>query len=178
MTPGDYGDPAFDGLLEHLRPSVQDHSGLRLSPTYSYFRMYKRGDVLARHRDRPACEISVTLDIGQKPLDPRPIYVQGEGEPCGAELKPAMGCFTAERSYSIGVTPTRERRWSVPALCRPGWAPCRSKIRWPPVADAAQSRRADSWQSRRRALNAANRAPRAVIFCRATLLPWPRWRQA
>jgi hypothetical protein len=37
MTPGDYGDPAFDGLLEHLRPSVQDHSGLRLSPTYSYF---------------------------------------------------------------------------------------------------------------------------------------------
>jgi hypothetical protein len=77
MTPGDYGDPAFDGLLEHLRPSVQDHSGLRLSPTYSYFRMYKRGDVLARHRDRPACEISVTLDIGQKPLDPRPIYVSG-----------------------------------------------------------------------------------------------------
>jgi hypothetical protein len=84
MTPGDYGDPAFDGLLEHLRPSVQDHSGLRLWPTYSYFRMYKRGDVLARHRDRPACEISVTLNIGQKPLDPWPIYVQGKGEPCSA----------------------------------------------------------------------------------------------
>jgi hypothetical protein len=91
MTPGDYGDPAFDGLLEHLRPSVQDHSRLRLSPTYSYFRMYKRGDVLARHRDRPACEISVTLNIGQQPLDPWPIYVQGEGEPCGAELKPGDG---------------------------------------------------------------------------------------
>jgi hypothetical protein len=91
MTPGDYGDPAFDGLLEHLRCFVQDHSGLRLLPTYSYFRMYKRGDVLARHRDRPACEISVTLNIGQKPLDPWPIYVQGDGEPRGAELKPGDG---------------------------------------------------------------------------------------
>jgi hypothetical protein len=48
-------------------------------------------DVLRRHRDRPACEISVTLNIGQKPLDPWPIYVQGEGEPHGAELKPGDG---------------------------------------------------------------------------------------
>jgi hypothetical protein len=90
-TPSDYGDPAFDGLLEYLRPRVQDHSGLRLLPTYSYFRLYKRGDVLRRHRDRPACEISVTLNIGQKPLDPWPIYVQGDGEPHGAELKPGDG---------------------------------------------------------------------------------------
>ena len=88
MTPGNYGDPAFDGLLEYLRPRVEDHSGLRLLPTYSYFRMYKRGDVLKRHRDRSACEISVTLNIGQQPLAPWPIYLQGEGEPCGAELKP------------------------------------------------------------------------------------------
>jgi len=65
MTPSGYGDPAFDGLLEHLRPRVESHPGLRLPPTYSHFRMYKRGDVLERHRDRPACEISVTLNIGQ-----------------------------------------------------------------------------------------------------------------
>ena len=91
MTPGGYGDPAFDGLLEYLRCSVQDYCGLRLLPTYSYFRMYKRGDVLARHRDRPACEISVTLNIGQKPLEPWPIHVQGEGEPRSVELKPGDG---------------------------------------------------------------------------------------
>jgi hypothetical protein len=88
MTPGLYGDQAFDGLLEYLRPRVQDHCGLRLLPTYSYFRIYKRGDVLHRHRDRPACEISVTINIGQKPLDPWPIYVEGEGEPRAAELRP------------------------------------------------------------------------------------------
>jgi hypothetical protein len=91
MTPGGYGDPAFDGLLEYLRPRVQDHCGLRLLPTYSYFRMYKRGDVLGRHRDRPACEISVTLNIGQKPLDPWPIYLQGDAEPHAAALKPGDG---------------------------------------------------------------------------------------
>ena len=88
-TPRDYGDAAFDGLLEYLRPRVEDHCGLRLVPTYSYFRMYKRGDALKRHRDRPACEISVTLNIGQKRLAPWPIYAQGEGEPAyGADLKP------------------------------------------------------------------------------------------
>ena len=57
-TPAGYGDPAFDGLLEYLRPRVEKHSGLRLLPTYSYFRLYKRGDVLRRHHDRKACEKS------------------------------------------------------------------------------------------------------------------------
>src|SRR5262245_33765173 len=58
-TPYAYGDPAFDGLLEYLRPRIEEHSGLHLSPTYSYFRLYKHGDILERHRDRPACEVSV-----------------------------------------------------------------------------------------------------------------------
>jgi hypothetical protein len=57
----------------------------------TYFRIYKRGDVLHRHRDRPACEISVTINIGQKPTDPWPIYVEGEGEPCAAGLRPCDG---------------------------------------------------------------------------------------
>ena len=49
-TPNGYGDPAFDGLLEYLRQKIEAHSGLALHPTYSYFRLYKRGDVLKRHR--------------------------------------------------------------------------------------------------------------------------------
>jgi hypothetical protein len=87
-TPADYGDPAFDGLLEYLRPQVERASGLRLLPTYSYFRLYKHGDVLKRHRDRPACEISVTLNIGQKPLDPWPIWVENQSERYAASLRP------------------------------------------------------------------------------------------
>ncbi len=87
-TPSGYGDPAFDGLLEHLRPRVEKRSGLSLHPTYSYFRFYKRGDVLRRHRDRPACEISVTLNLGQAPADPWPIYVERDSGPYAALLAP------------------------------------------------------------------------------------------
>jgi hypothetical protein len=33
-------------------------------PTYSYARIYANGDELKKHRDRPACEVSVTLHLG------------------------------------------------------------------------------------------------------------------
>lgn len=32
-------------------------------PTYTYTRIYSHGEVLNRHRDRPACEISITLNL-------------------------------------------------------------------------------------------------------------------
>jgi hypothetical protein len=83
-----YGDPAFDGLLEYLRPRVEEGSGLRLLPTYSLFRLYRHGDILKRHRDRPACEVSVTLNIGQAPGDPWPLYVEGDAGLYGALLSP------------------------------------------------------------------------------------------
>jgi len=87
-TPGGYGDPAFDGLLEYLRPRVEKSTSLALYPTYSYFRLYKRGDALKRHRDRPACEISISLNIGQTPSEPWPIYVERDAGPVAALLAP------------------------------------------------------------------------------------------
>jgi hypothetical protein len=86
-----YGDPAFDGLLEYLRPRIEGYSGLCLLPTYSYFRLYKHGDILKRHRDRPACEVSVSLNIGQLPSDVWPLYVEGNAGPYGALLSPGDG---------------------------------------------------------------------------------------
>ena len=56
----------MEALLETLLPRVEAESGMRLLPTYSYLRVYKRGDVLRRHTDRPACEMSVTLNLGSK----------------------------------------------------------------------------------------------------------------
>jgi hypothetical protein len=88
MTPSSYGDHAFEGLLEFVRPRIEAASGLRLLPTYAYFRIYKRGDVLRRHRDRPACEISVSLNIGQEPSVPWPLYVEREAGPVAADLTP------------------------------------------------------------------------------------------
>ncbi|MBO0716964.1 MAG: hypothetical protein J2P55_06475, partial [Rhizobiales bacterium] len=90
-TPAGYGDSTFDGLLEYLRPRIEESSGLSLLPTYSYFRLYKRGDALPRHRDRPACEISVSLNIGQKPSDPWPLFVESDRESYAALLNPGDG---------------------------------------------------------------------------------------
>ena len=88
-APRDYGDPAFDGLLEYLRPRVEKCTGLALHPTYSYFRLYKSGDVLPRHRDRPACEISVSLNVGQLPADqPWPLSVEAHDSVYQARLSP------------------------------------------------------------------------------------------
>lgn len=59
-----YGDALFDGLLEDLRPLVEEATGLKLNPTYSYARRYAPGDELKPHLDREACEISVTVTLG------------------------------------------------------------------------------------------------------------------
>src|SRR5579862_28574 len=106
-TPAAYGDPAFDGLLEYLRPQIEQRSSVALYPTYSYFRLYKRGDVLKRHRDRPACEISISLNLGQTPDDPWPIYVEKDGEPYRALLSPGdallyrgIDCFHWREAYA------------------------------------------------------------------------------
>jgi hypothetical protein len=105
-SPYGYGDAAFDGLLEYLRPRIEGHSGLRLLPTYSYFRLYARGAVLKRHRDRTACEISLSLNIGQMPPEPWPLYVTGNSGSYRAILSPGdallyrgIDCFHWRESF-------------------------------------------------------------------------------
>jgi hypothetical protein len=57
------GDPAFDAVLCWINPDVGRLVGFDLAPTYSYTRIYTKGDVLRRHIDRASCEISVTVSI-------------------------------------------------------------------------------------------------------------------
>jgi hypothetical protein len=59
-----HGSVTFDKLLEDLLPHFEKHCGKRLYPTYSYARLYKPGEELKRHTDRPACEISATVTLG------------------------------------------------------------------------------------------------------------------
>lgn len=76
-TPCSYGDFMMDGLLTKLLPVVERVSALQVFPTYSYFRLYKDGDTLKRHTDRPSCEISVTLCLGYEAPRPWPIWIEG-----------------------------------------------------------------------------------------------------
>ena len=87
-TPSYYADPFMESLLEMLRPRVEIESGLELCPTYSYFRVYKTGDVLKPHTDRPACEVSVTLSLGYEAREAWPIWLDLNGEPRSFALEP------------------------------------------------------------------------------------------
>jgi hypothetical protein len=81
-----YGDPITDGLLVNVQPAIERATGLLLYPTYSYVRLYKKGDHLTRHTDRESCEISVTLCLGMSPNAPWPIHVEGPHGSSGVEL--------------------------------------------------------------------------------------------
>ena len=71
-----YADPVMETLLMKVLPVMKQHTNLDLIPTYSYARIYKKGDKLRRHSDRPSCEISTTLNLGG---DPWPIFIDGTG---------------------------------------------------------------------------------------------------
>ena len=58
-------DAAIDALLLELMPRIEEICGSSLVPSYSYARVYFRGDAMVRHRDRPACEISTSVHLGR-----------------------------------------------------------------------------------------------------------------
>lgn len=68
-----WGDSTLDAVLLGLQPDVERAAGCRLLPTYAYARLYLQGQALARHRDRDACEIAVTIHLGHSGAAPSPI---------------------------------------------------------------------------------------------------------
>ena len=79
-----YSDIAMETLLQQVKPVMEKHTGIKLSPTYSYAIIYKQGDILARHKDRYSCEISTTLNLGG---DPWSIYLDPTGKTGQAGIK-------------------------------------------------------------------------------------------
>lgn len=67
----------FDALQERLWSTIENIIGEELLPTCSYSRLYSNGDVLKEHIDRPACEVSVTLQLGRSHNYSWPIYMEG-----------------------------------------------------------------------------------------------------
>jgi|TARA_Y100000401_G_scaffold97726_1_gene85171 hypothetical protein len=71
-----YADRFMETLLIKTIPTMEKKTGLKLIPTYSYCRLYRKGNILKRHKDRPSCEISTTLNLGG---DPWPIFIDPTG---------------------------------------------------------------------------------------------------
>ena len=72
-----YADWVMETLLMYMIPIMKAKTGLDLVPTYSYTRLYKKGDILHRHKDRPSCEVSTTLHLGGNEW---PIFIDPTGE--------------------------------------------------------------------------------------------------
>ena len=72
-----YGDWAMETLLMYMIPIMKQRTGLELIPTYYYTRLYEKGNILYRHKDRPSCEISTTLHLGG---DEWPIFLDPTGQ--------------------------------------------------------------------------------------------------
>jgi len=81
-----YSDVAMETLMLKCQPLMEKATGLKLNPAYTFARIYKKGDVLKRHKDRFSCEISTTLNLGG---DPWPIYLspnENVGIPDGKKI--------------------------------------------------------------------------------------------
>ena len=72
-----YSDIVMETLLVKVLSAMEEHTKLKLNPNYSYARIYKKGDVLHRHKDRFSCEISTTLHLGGGHW---PIYLEPSGK--------------------------------------------------------------------------------------------------
>jgi hypothetical protein len=62
-SPAIYNFIPFLELLTEMTPIVSELVGEPVLPTYSYARIYSHGEVLRIHKDRAACEMSITLNL-------------------------------------------------------------------------------------------------------------------
>lgn len=123
---GFYGIPAINVLLGILNSRVENETGKRICPTYSYCRIYRKNSELLRHKDRESCEYSLTVNISQS--HPWPIYM-GEnevflqkGDAClyqGCDIEHHRNLFNGDEyiqaflHYVDADGPNKEHSWDV-----------------------------------------------------------------
>lgn len=69
-----YNIPIYKNLHFLIKNKIENILDMDLYPTYFYDRFYFAGQQLKRHTDRPACEISVTLQISTNSKNPWEIW--------------------------------------------------------------------------------------------------------
>ena len=77
-----YGNayPPMQSFLWALTPAMEAVVGHKLVPTYDYFRIYREGDICRVHRDRAACQHSLSLTLDYSDDVPWPLEVGAAGE--------------------------------------------------------------------------------------------------
>lgn len=111
-----YGDQVFDSILERLKKPLSDQLGIDLLPTYTYARLYERGEVLKRHSDRPSCEISATMTLGFDPDETVwPIFfAKNKSDSVGTPLNIDVGDLVMYKGEELPHwRPKFEGKWQV-----------------------------------------------------------------
>ena len=65
----------FETAQEKIWTALEAILQIQLLPTYSYARLYKNGNTLEKHTDRPSCEISLTVQLARSHHYSWPIYM-------------------------------------------------------------------------------------------------------
>ena len=81
-------DAFTDSLLMNKKNIIEKETGLELYPTYTFSRIYTFNAELKKHKDRPSCEISITL-MWDSDGTKWPIYMDGNP----IELEPGDGAI-------------------------------------------------------------------------------------
>jgi len=100
-TYSQYANMAMETLLLKCQPGMEKATGLKLYPAYTYARIYKKGDILKRHKDRFSCEISTTMNLGG---DDWPIYLDPTGQ---SSVIPGVGERNVEESKRLIKNPNK-----------------------------------------------------------------------
>ena len=123
---GDF--PPMKTFLWGLTPVMQQVARRRIVPTYAYFRIYRDGDLCHVHRDREACEHSMSLTLAYSDGRPWPLELGREGaggpqdiiaEDFGPELVSSLAMEVGDAvayqgvDYRHGRTTPNPNRWSA-----------------------------------------------------------------
>jgi hypothetical protein len=92
-----HSDYLMESLLLKKKKLMEKECKLSLMPTYSFWRMYTRFADLKKHKDKPSCEVSVTIQISSDGTE-WPIYMDGNK-------------FTLENGQAIIYLGTELEHW-------------------------------------------------------------------
>ena len=93
--------PPMQAFLWALTPAMEVVTGKTLVPTYDYFRIYREGDICRVHRDRAACEHSLSLTLDYSDDVAWPLEIGGQGNDGPQDL--FTDDFADEPSHSMAM---------------------------------------------------------------------------
>lgn len=107
-----YYYPPYKSVYFEVKKKLEDIIGRKLYPTYYYDRFYFPGQELKAHKDRDACEISVSVHISSNLKNPWPFWILSKkNKSHSVELNPGDGLLYkgCENTHWRSAMPGRKR---------------------------------------------------------------------